>query len=41
MVSFVHEDGLGNMMHEDGTDVVMMESDSHLYPVEAITDYDQ
>lgn len=28
-------------MREDGADVVMLESDSHLYPVEAITDYDQ
>ncbi|KAG0166633.1 hypothetical protein DFQ28_007156 [Apophysomyces sp. BC1034] len=41
MISFVHEDGLGNMMDDDGKDVVMMESDSHMFPVEIITDYDQ
>ncbi|KAG0182981.1 hypothetical protein DFQ28_006634 [Apophysomyces sp. BC1034] len=41
MTSFIHEDGLGNMIDEDGKDVVMMESDSHLFPVEMITDYDQ
>ncbi|KAI9316855.1 hypothetical protein BX666DRAFT_1947520, partial [Dichotomocladium elegans] len=29
------------MMDEDGKDVVMSESDSHLFPVEMITDYDQ
>jgi hypothetical protein len=31
MISFVHEDRLGNMM----------EGNSHLFPVEIITDYDQ
>ncbi|KAG1053337.1 hypothetical protein G6F43_004579 [Rhizopus delemar] len=41
MISFVHEDGLGNMMDDGGKDVVMMESDSHMFPVEMITDYDQ
>ncbi|ORY94087.1 hypothetical protein BCR43DRAFT_551876, partial [Syncephalastrum racemosum] len=41
MTSFIHEDGLGNMLTEDGKDVVMMESDSHLFPVENLTDYDQ
>ncbi|KAG0754542.1 hypothetical protein G6F57_010358 [Rhizopus arrhizus] len=40
MISFIHEDGLGNMMDEDGKDVIIMESGSHLFPVEMITDYD-
>ncbi|ORY96962.1 hypothetical protein BCR43DRAFT_492584, partial [Syncephalastrum racemosum] len=29
------------MLTEDGKDVVMMESDSHLFAVENLTDYDQ
>lgn len=41
MTSFIHEDGLGNMIDEDGKDIIMMESDSHLFPVEMIMDYDQ
>lgn len=41
MISFVHEDGLGNMMDDDRKDVFMMESDSHIFLVEIITDYDQ
>ncbi|KAG1054711.1 hypothetical protein G6F43_003288 [Rhizopus delemar] len=41
MTSFIHEDGLGNMIDEDGKDIIMMESDSHLLPVEMIMYYDQ
>ncbi|ORY98667.1 hypothetical protein BCR43DRAFT_487932 [Syncephalastrum racemosum] len=29
------------MLTEDGKDVFMMESDSHLFPVENLTDYDR
>jgi hypothetical protein len=29
------------MIDEDGKDIIMMESDSHLLPVEMITDYNQ
>ncbi|ORY97170.1 hypothetical protein BCR43DRAFT_416992, partial [Syncephalastrum racemosum] len=41
MTSFIHEDGLGNMITEDGKDVVMVESDSHMSPVDDVFDYDQ
>ncbi|KAI9311344.1 hypothetical protein BX666DRAFT_1997458 [Dichotomocladium elegans] len=30
MTAFIHEDGLGNMMDEDGKDVVMLESDIYM-----------
>lgn len=41
MTSFIHEEDLGNKITEDGEDVAVLENDSHLFPVENLTDYDQ
>ncbi|KAI9323404.1 hypothetical protein BX666DRAFT_1886508 [Dichotomocladium elegans] len=41
MTAFIHEEGLGNMMGEDGKDVAMLGSDSYLFPIEMIPNYDQ
>ncbi|KAI8080660.1 hypothetical protein BDF21DRAFT_339627 [Thamnidium elegans] len=41
MSNFVHEDGQGNLYNDDGLEVnvVEMEVDQDMYPVEMVTDF--